>query len=193
MARVILIPQQRLVKEIGTPDQLFDGRHLKHVCNMFRVSPEVFVRRLTLTDMRDAFGNVDGLIAFVRVEAESFRIVASHVWGPQACSRFRVSPRLSRQGHHTVSKRPDNPDGCMLRELHLGSDLDTPLGTSEHHQEELRVPGAKNLELPCEFNACLTSSRPRAFLISIRVSGPPGDKQQIGRDQSLSLESPTKT
>lgn len=176
MARVIMIPQQRLVKEIGTPDQLFDSSHLKHVCNMFRVSPEVFVRRLQLPDIRDEFGNVDGLIAFVRADEGKFRIVALHAWGPQACARFRLSPALPRQSQQTVSKRQVNPDGCMLSELHLGSDLDSPLGSSEHYQQELRVPCTHNRELPCEFNACLTSSRPRAFFITIRVSGPPRDK-----------------
>lgn len=193
MARVLLIPQQRLVNEITNADQLFDSRHLKQVTIMFRVSPEVFVRRLQLADMRDAFGNVHGLIAFVRVEDNAFRIVASHAWGPQAQARLRLSSRLSQQHHHTVSKRPGNPDGGMLRELHLGSDLDTPLGISEYYREELRVPCAKNLVLPCEFNACLISSRPRAFLASIRVSGPPRDRQQIGGDQSLSPGRPAKT
>lgn len=185
MARVLLIPKQRLISEIRNADQLFDSSHLKRVTTMFRVSPEVFVRRLHVTDMRDAFGNVHGFVAFVRVEDKAFRVVASHVWGPQAQARFRPAARLSRQNHHPVSKRADNPEGCVLRELNLGFDVETPLAGSDYYEKELRVPCAKNLVLPCQFNACLTSSRPRAFLISIRVSGPARDRLHIGRDQSL--------
>jgi hypothetical protein len=193
MSRVLLIPQQRLMSEIKNADHLFDSSHLKRLTTMFRVSPEVLVRRLNLTDMQDAFGNVDGLIAFVRGESKGFRIVASHIRGPQAHARFRVSPRLSGQNHPIVSKRPGNPDRCMLKELQFGSDLDTSLETCDQYQEHLRVPGASNSELPCEFNACLTSLRPRAFLISIRVSGPPRDRHQMGKNQSLTFDNLAKT
>lgn len=43
MARMLLIPKQRLIREIG--DRLFDVNHIKGLTELFKVSPEVFIWR----------------------------------------------------------------------------------------------------------------------------------------------------
>jgi len=183
MAGLILMPKQRLVSEIG--DRPFATSHLKSVTHRFRVSPEVFVRRLKINDIQDAFGGLDGLIALIRAEGETFSIVASHFWGVYARSRFQMTPRLRQNNHEVNSKQSNDPASWQIRDFHLGIDVDTVLRSSDYWEEKLPVRCKHKLELPCEFNACLTGLRPRTFIISIQVLGPPIKREDTGKGDAL--------
>lgn len=172
-ARVLLMPGQRLVREIG--DQLFDVDHLRTLLRVFRVSAEVFVRRLQLPDMRGVFGNVDGLVTFAREEQGVIKTVASQIWGPQAHARFRLAQKPSDgnpDGRLLRLEDLQNPQGHALEDLHLGFDIEACLRGDERISRQFSVPGAHNMTLPCELTACRIHSQPLGFLIGIRVIDP---------------------
>jgi hypothetical protein len=86
MARAILIPKYRLVREVqGRPH---DVEHVLGLIKAFRVSPEVFVRRMDLRDVQGTFPDADGLLGVARDIGGEFRIVAAHLWGAVAQGRW---------------------------------------------------------------------------------------------------------
>ncbi len=90
LARVFLLPRQMLLREVG--ERLFDVDHVKNLTAASRVSPEVFIRRLHLSDMRTDW-KLDGFIAYVREQEGVLRIIVClHRTGLTALWRRR-NPR----------------------------------------------------------------------------------------------------
>ncbi len=160
MARMLLIPKMKLIREIG--DKLFDINHIKTLVTLFGVSPEVFVRRLQLDDMKDVLKDARGLVAFALIEKECIIIKACQIWGDLAWSRFAVDENKQKV-----------PEGSMLRELPMVDfdEVNTWLLENEKGQRSLEVPWARDSFLPCELNFCKIQRNPNSLLIGIRITG----------------------
>ena len=169
MARMLLIPKQRLIREIG--GKLFDANHIKGLTELFNVSPEVFIWRLPLNDMKDVFKDTDGFLIYAHIEnKERIRIKACHIWGPLANSVFKIVD---------TNKQAVLPQGYVLGELPIFK-IDTEfdevnawLLKSENGKRPLQVTWKieENSFLPCELNFCRTQNRSDRLLIGIKVAG----------------------
>lgn len=167
MARMLLIPKQRLIREIE--GRLFDVNHIKELIKLFKVSPKVFIWRLQLDDMKDVFKDADGLLVYAEVEQGHIVIKACQIWGPQAKSRFAIG---------SLNKQKNLPEERVLRELHLVDDINNKfdeinarLLENENGQIKLQVPCASDTLLPCELNFCRIQGHSDRLLIGIKVAG----------------------
>lgn len=169
IARMLLIPKQRLIREIE--GKLFDTNHIKGLTELFNVSPEVFIWRLPLNDMKDVFKATDGFLIYAHIEnKERIRIKACHIWGPLASSVFKIVD---------TNKQAVLPQGYVLGELpifKIGTEFDEVnawLLKSENGKRPLQVTWKieENSFLPCELNFCRTQNRSDRLLIGIKVAG----------------------
>ena len=171
MARMLLIPKQRLIREIE--GRLFDVNHIEGLIKLFKVSRKVFIWRLQLDDMKDVFKDADGLLVYAEVEQGHIVIKAYQIWGPQSKSRFATLFTIS-----ALNKQKNLPEERVLRELHLVDDINTKfdeinaqLLENEKGQIKLQVPCASDTLLPCELNFCRIQDRSDGLLIGIKVAG----------------------
>ena len=180
MARALLLPPSRLVREWG--GRLFDVRHIQTLLKRFRVSIHVFILRLQLPDLRGVFDGTDGMLAFAREVENRLRIVAYRVWGPLATGRVSaIAGSDSTQNEQAVrAKRKargslQNPglEGRPLHDLASDFDFETWLRMGESDPKPIRVDWRPGMTLPGEINACQIHSKPGGFLISIRINGSP--------------------
>lgn len=171
MARMLLIPKQRLIREIE--GRLFDVNHIEGLIKLFKVSPKVFIWRLQLDDMKDVFKDADGLLVYAEVEQGHIVIKAYQIWGPQAKSRFATLFAIS-----ALNKQKNLPEELVLRELHLVDDINIKfdeinarLLENEKGQIKLQVPCASDTLLPGELNFCRIQGHSDRLLIGIKVAG----------------------
>ncbi len=184
MARVLLLPAPRLVQEWdGRP---FDVAHIRTLLKRFQVSPQVFVLRLNLHDLRGAFDGFDGMLAFAREEEKHIRIVAYHAWGPLATIRFKAIPSISaaqrqlleRKGTTRSAKEDALLEGNQINHLVSDFDVEAWLRTGARDLRPVPVAWRTGVTLPCEIKGCQIHSKPPGFFISIRVKGPPEADQK---------------
>lgn len=180
MARVLLLPPSRLARE--WEGRLFDVGHIQMLLKRFRVSAHAFILRLQLPDLRRAFDETDGMLAFAREEEGGIWIVAYHAWGPLATGRVKaILESGSTQKEHAVRGKGEarrlvqnaELEGRALDELAPGIGIEAWLRRGESGARSIRVVWRPGMSLPCEINAREIHSKPRGFLISIRVDGPP--------------------
>jgi hypothetical protein len=86
IARVLLAPKSVLLRELD--GGLYSVIHLRRVIRRFGISPEVFIRRLNMDDMKSIVLEQEGLIAYIRRTERGLRIVASHALGDLASTRW---------------------------------------------------------------------------------------------------------
>ena len=179
MARMLLIPKQRLIREIE--GRLFDVNHIETLVKLFNVSSEVFIWRFQLKDVKDVFKDADGLLAYTHVEKKEqivIRIIACHIWGDLAKIRFTIE---------RDNKQRVFPEGLGLRELpifKLDSEFDAKfdevnswLLENEKGKIQLQVPWTRDSFLPCEPNFCRIQNRSDELLIGIKVAGNIGKRR----------------
>ncbi len=156
MARALLLPKERLRREIG--DRLFDVDTVRKLLTEFRVSPEVFVWRLRLPDMQAEFRSSDGLLAFAREQPDgSVGLVARAAWGTIASNRWKQI--LEERG------RP------RLEMLHLRPGICDAIRKLDNVDESTVVIWREGQVFPCRVKSCRLYSNPSGFLIGIQVTG----------------------
>ena len=181
LARVLLLPKQILVRQIG--DRLFDINHVRNLLSIFQISPEVFIRRMHLSDMRREFGNVDGLLAFGQETDGAIGVRACHVVGYHALGRFNRAlegdkKRKTESRYRSLSRsyRQDEwvAEGQPLAKLRLGVDIESLLRNGETGQKQLQIlwhPDEKDV-IPCDLVFRRIHKQPLGFLVGIKVTGP---------------------
>ncbi|MFL5246000.1 MAG: ImmA/IrrE family metallo-endopeptidase [Gemmataceae bacterium] len=186
MARVLLLPPSRLVRE--WEGRLFDIEHIKTLLKRFRVSAQAFILRIQLPDLRGAFDGTDGMLAFAREEEGQIQIVAYHTWGPLATGRFSAIPESGPteneqagpgKGKVRGSVQNKGLEGRPLDDLSRDFDIEAWLQRGERDPRPIRVVWRPGTILPCEIIARQIHSKPRGFLISIRVNGSPEPDSEI--------------
>lgn len=157
MARAILLPRTRLVREVD--GGLFDAARLVRVCEAFGVSTDVLLLRLGLPDMREAVKGADGMLALLFRGGDNVEVASSVRLGPLASQRWRHLADRSR----TV----------RIEELYLPSELVTAVCDQNRIEVKAQVMWRADMILPCEVTAYRIYDDPLKVLIGIRVAGPP--------------------
>lgn len=195
VARILLLPKQLLLTEIK--GRLLDLERMRSLIGAFRVSPEVFIRRMHLSDLRGEIKDQDGLILLAAEKDGLIVVEACHALGPRALDRFEGALRvgsdkppittahasLSRSYRQTKFKLEKRP----LRDLDLGIDVDTLLRAGKSGAKLLNVlwrPDGREV-LPCNLVYHCLRDEPLTFLIAIKVI----DELRLVGQESLGLES----
>ena len=164
MARVLLVPRKSLLREIE--GDLFALDRLMHVVRRFRVSPQVFIYRLHLDDMRDAFqGHDAGLIACIQKRPEGPRVIAAHALGGLATIRWPSGESSS--------------EGMPLEKLFLSVDLGALVAKREHVLADAEVSWRPEKVAPCKLELNPVRNDPLMSILSVRLAGyltPPKNK-----------------
>lgn len=180
LARIFLLPRSMLIREIDS--RLFDVDHLSKLVLAFGVSPEVFLRRFHVSDMKGQFTAMDGLLAFVQDKGENIEFKACHIWGDYAIGRFQHGLQESRrkawESEH-VSLSADYRQtkwvlqGLKLNEIGLGNsrDIASRLKSKQADQIEMDVEWAQSEVIPCRLSFRLIQERPLGWLLCLQVMG----------------------
>jgi hypothetical protein len=172
LASRFLMPEKQLIAAIGPA--LFDAEHLFNLTRKIGVSPEALARRLDASEFRRAFGEVEGLVSFVRKDlsdrirsSDQIRFVAGEIWGIRALSQFGIGPVVRpRDGTRKF------PSGRSVGDLKLDLSLEDRL-QNEIVGVQLRTVawrGSKpNNLLKCEARFCRTSRKPLCGLLTVQV------------------------
>jgi len=187
LARILLLPRSILIHEIGS--RLFDVDHLCKIILAFGVSPEVFLRRFHVSDMRGQFTNMDGLLAFAQDKGENIEFKACHICGDYAIGRFQHGLEGSRKKGRESEYRSLSPnyietkwvlEGLNLNEIGLGNSKDIAfrLKNERAGQMEMDVKWAGDEVIPCRLNFRLIREKPFGWLLSLQVVG---DIKKIGQ------------
>lgn len=188
MARVLLIPPSRLVRE--WEGRFFDVGHIETLLRRFRVSAHAFILRLQLPDLRGVFDGTDGLLIFAREEAGRIRIVAYRIWGPLATGMRTIlesGSTQNEQGGYRKAKarglvQSTGLEGRPLDDLASDIGMEAWLQKGESGPRPIRVVWRPGMILPCEINACRIPSQTPSFLISVRVDGSPAPDSETKRN-----------
>jgi hypothetical protein len=190
LARVFLMPKQMLVPQIQ--DDLLHVDRVRELLDAFRVSPEVFVRRMHLSDMYGAFGNLDGLLALVEERDRVFHVTACHIVGYHALDRFnralKGDKKRKKGAHQSLSKGFSQTEweleGQPLVKLQLGDDIESFLRSAASGQKKFEVlwhPDEKDI-IPCDFAFHRISGKTPLFLVGIKITG---SKQKVAQKTLL--------
>lgn len=176
MARVILMPKQRLHNEIK--NHIFDVEHIRKLLHKFCVSAEVFVRRLQLLDIESLYKNTSGLLAFAQEQEGSIRFKACRLWGIRARSRFGTPPRSAQKSlplSTEYSENHDNdsnyPEGHSLEEVISIPEIEALLRQEGRIHKKIEVPCAHDKSMNCIINCYQINKSPRSFLVAIEITG----------------------
>lgn len=190
LARSLLLPRKMLIRELGK--RPFDVDHASKLLCVFRVSPEVFIRRLHLSDMKSAYGDLDELIAFAQETHGTIRVRACHLLGIHGKNRFHDALRRARREQNEGAQYRSLSteyleakwalEGCALSDPQLGlpQDIESRLQNSESGQLGLDVEWAAGDIIPCDLTFRRIQHLPLGFFVRIRVTGPvqkPGQKR----------------
>jgi hypothetical protein len=170
-----------LLREIDS--RLFDIDHLSRLVFAFGVSPEVFVRRFHVSDMKGRFTAMDGLLAFIQDKEENIEFKTCHMWGDNAIGRFQHSLKESRgktieSNYLSLSTDYSQPrwilQGLKLNEIGLGNsrDIEYRLRNKQADQIEMDVEWARGEVIPCRLSFRLLREKPLGWLFCIQVMGP---------------------
>jgi hypothetical protein len=179
LARVFLLPRSMLVREIDS--RLFDVDHLSKLVHAFGVSPEVFLRRFHVSDMRGQFAAMDGLLAFIQDKGENIEFKACHMWGTHAITRFQHGLQESRKNaSEYLSLSADYKqtrwalEGLKLNEIGLGNSSDTAsrLKNKQADHIEIDVEWVRGEVIPCSLSFRLIRERPLGWLLCLQFMAP---------------------
>ncbi len=193
LARILLVPAPTLMKE--TNARILDVGNVRGLLDAFAVSPEVFIRRMHLSDLRAGFAGTDGLLALAERNGPALEVRTCHIFGAgRALERFeRALPGQdgNRRRHTSLSGSYRQAgwklEGRPLKELGIGIDVDSLISGKKPGAVNLDVPlhpGEKRV-IPCELRFVCLGDEPPTFLVSIRVSGSDVD---MGRETFLPIE-----
>jgi hypothetical protein len=156
MARALLIPRLALLRTLGcrTPSP-----HLfVHLAKAFRVSPEVFIRRLELEDTREIrLFPEDGLVAFVRDQGNGPKLLARHAWGPLARVRW--------------PKDGWSPAGEPMDRFGVSKDLQSLFEIGEEFSLDVEVIWRQGQVAPCRLEITPTHKNPASAIVVLRFAG----------------------
>lgn len=181
LARIFLLPKSMLIREIDS--RLFDVDHLSRLVLTLHVSPEVFLRRFHVSDLKGRFTDVDGLLAFVQDKEENVEFKACHMWGDNAIGLFQHSLKESKRKtmeseHLSLSTDYSQPkwilQGLKLNEIGLGNsrDIEYRLRNNQADKIEMDVKWARGEVIPCRLSFRLLGERPPGWLFCVQVMGP---------------------
>jgi uncharacterized protein Usg len=185
LARLILLPRRGLMRDMK--DGPLNVENIHRLTTAFRVSPEIFIRRLYLSDVSDfktPYPNLNGFVSFVRRNPDGrFHSVASHLFGSLARQRFdtaiRVTkrivkyPNLSRQYHESAWKL----DSVPLTAIGI-SDMEPFLLKAASQQVDKEIDWADGDVIPCKITTRQIHESPLGFLLSLEILGPPQKRGQ---------------
>ena len=175
LARIFLLPRSMLVREIDS--RLFDVDHLGKLVHAFGVSPEVFLRRFHVSDMRGQFTAMDGLLAFIEDKGVHIEFKVCHMWGDHAIARFQHSLQESRKKlSEYLSLSADYKqtrwalEGLRLNEIGLGnsSDIASMLKNKQADRIDMHVEWARGEVIPCNLSFRQIRERPLGWLLCLR-------------------------
>jgi hypothetical protein len=182
LARSLLLPRKMLLRELG--DRFFDVDHISNLLTAFRVSPEVFIRRLHLSDLKEQFANLDGFLAFAQDTQGTIRVKACHVVGSYARDRFHDALKRAR-------REPTQPaqyrslsveyvqakwalEGCPLTDLNREThkDIESLVRNNESGRLGLEVGWTTRDVIPCDLAFRRIHHQPLGLLVRVQVIGP---------------------
>src|SRR5262249_55986368 len=121
MARALLIPRVSLIPQIG--ERLFDAIHMRQLMDQFGVWPGVFVWRLQLDDVSDAFpSEKGGLLAYAEENRHGVFVRGARVWGPKATHPY-MDGNARDEGRNPII----GPEGRPISEVRINLDLEACL------------------------------------------------------------------
>lgn len=186
LARVFLLPRNMLPHELG--ERLLEVDYVNSLLTTFRVSPEVFVRRLHLSDMRlDC--KLDGFFAYVQEQEGILRIIACHVVGANSLDRFNsaLSKGKSPQEYLSLSdnykqvrwvmervidrKHMPLVDVGLGRNFNASMDIESKLRATERAELDLEVGWGGGDVKPCKLAFVRRHDAPLNLLMSVQVVG----------------------
>jgi hypothetical protein len=181
LARIFLLPSRALVQEIGT--ELFNVEHIRSAISVFQVAPEVFIRRLNVSDMRQHFGEKRGILAFLKESITGQLIVkACHIWGSFAQQRFETALRKpddkSRDAHMSLSEEFRQAtwalEGKPINDMRLNRtvEIEKLIRTPKSGGQDIHVDWSSERILPCKLASCQLLGSPRSYLTSLEVTEP---------------------
>lgn len=174
LARIFLLPRSMLVREID--GRLFDVDHLGKLVHAFGVSPEVFLRRFHVSDMRGQFTTMDGLLAFIQEKGENIEFKACHMWGDHAIARFQHPLQESRKKaseYQSLSADYKQTrwalEGLKLNEIGLrnSSDIAFRLKNEQADHIEMDVEWARGEVTPCNLSFRMVREKPLGWLLCL--------------------------
>jgi hypothetical protein len=183
LARLMLLPRRMLDQQIGK--RLLDLNYLDELITAFRVSPEVFLRRLHLSDWNQEQGKLDGFVAFIQEKEGRLYFKAAHVFGRYATDRFhraleRVNPAASR-------KKYDYPnlsrvyrqvkwalEGFTVNDAKLDRkrDIESILRGEKENHLDIEVGWGEGEVIPCNLTFRRIHQKPLGILLSMKIAGP---------------------
>ncbi len=180
LARILLLPRSMLIREIDS--RLFNVTHLSRLILAFGVSPEVFIRRFHVSDMRAQFTAMDGLLAFIQDGGEDVKFKTCHIWGDHAIVRFQHGLQESRKKareSEILSLSADYKqtrwilEGLKLNEVGLGksSDIASKLKNKQADQIEMDLEWVRGEVIPCRLDFRLVHENPLGWLLCLQVMG----------------------
>jgi hypothetical protein len=190
LARVMLLPRHLLNRDLG--ERLLDLEHLHDLIKAFQVSPEVFIRRLHLSDWSPEGEKQDGFIALVQESESQLYFKVAYVTGEYATDRFNRAAR--RVNPNSLKKKYDYPDlsriyrqstwgleGLAVNEAKLDrkQNIETALRSEEVGQIDIETGWGNDDIIPCRLSFRRLHEAPLGILISVKVAGPlqkPGQK-----------------
>jgi hypothetical protein len=182
LARIFLLPRQMLIREIA--NRLFDVDHVCEILSSFQVSPEVFIRRLHLSDVDLRQSKGDGFLAFAHEEEGTIRVKACHILGTYGKQRFHQALQLDKNdGEISYRHRSLSADykqakwaleGSTLDDVKLDKNkkIESALRNADRGQLELLVGLGEGNIIPCEFVFRRLDQKHRSLLIRLQVIGP---------------------
>ncbi len=174
LARAILLPRQMLLREVH--DRVLDIGQVHNLISAFKVSPEVFIRRLHLSDVRSQLGDTDGFLALATERDANLRIKACHIMGDHSTPRFQGDKTIVIQheglateyyeAHWVMENSPVDDLG-----LDQGIISATTLRSTNDFDTKTELSIGANSILPCEFSSRSVSHRPLGVLMMLRATG----------------------
>ena len=179
----MLLPRCMLYREVG--EHLLDLKRMNALISAFRVSPEVFLRRLHLSDWNQEQGKLDGFIAFVQEKEGRIYFKTVHVFGRYAIDRFhraleRVNPSASRRkydypGLSRVYRQVKWAlEGFAVNDAKLDRkrDIESILRGEEENQLDIEVGWGEGEVIPCNLTFRRIHQKPLVVLLIVKVAGP---------------------
>lgn len=173
LAGKLLMPRSRLIRELS--GRIFEAPNLNRLTTEFRVFEEALARRLQDTDMKSAFwDDQPGLVALVRSDGTTMRLVAGRVWGATALDVFGLGPTEEDGGESKF------PTGQLIEKLRLPIPMADRLANASSDKEECSVMwgserGAKKLPCTVEFAQVAVGS----FFLTIKAAAAPLESDHL--------------
>jgi hypothetical protein len=163
LARALLIPKGQLLREIGT--NLFDATIIGPLMDRFRVWPGVFIWRLQLDDVANAFPNSNGMLAYAEDGPSGVTIRAARLWGPKATHPYM--PQDKNEKYIPML----GPQGRPIQDVRIKLDLHEFLRNTEMGKIETDVRWHSAQGVACTLSVVRISSNPLQAVFALDITG----------------------